>query len=187
MLGARIDVIQPQMRNLIAYLLQLPNKKTTTVVKRDKTSRLNRKDRQNCSRLQCTLLIRKDSIKYWLLLLWARLKISWISRLCCVWSNVYVHVCKTTKWQFIIICNCIYSVGIGQVQDGGRCSGWWLKGWMSSSDITFLRKSQGLVKRHSYFMQAVCTLLWIDCFKTYMVVIYPIDFCCHEKETQWDL
>ncbi len=30
-------------------------------------------------------------------------------------------------------------------------------------------------------MQAVCTLLWIDCCETYMVVIYPIDFCCHEK------
>jgi len=31
----------------------------------------------------------------------------------------------------------------------------------NSSDITFLRKSQWLVKRHSYFMQAVCTCLWI--------------------------
>ncbi len=40
-------------------------------------------------------------------------------------------------------------------KDGGRCLGWWLSG----SDIT-LRKSQGLVKKHSYFMQAVCTLLW---------------------------
>ncbi len=38
MLAARIDVIQPQIRNLIAYLLPLPDKKTTTaVVKRDKT------------------------------------------------------------------------------------------------------------------------------------------------------
>ncbi len=41
-------------------------------------------------------------------------------------------------------------LGVWQ-KDGGRCSGWWL----SSSDITFLRKSQGLVKKHSYFMQAV--------------------------------
>ncbi len=32
MLGARIDVIQPQIRNLIAYLLPLPDKKTTTDV-----------------------------------------------------------------------------------------------------------------------------------------------------------
>ncbi len=40
----------------------------------------------------------------------------------------------------------------------------------SSSDITFLRKSQVLVKKHSYFMQAVCTLPWTDCFETYMVV-----------------
>ncbi len=39
MMGARIDVIQPQIRNLIAYLLPLPDKKpTTAVVKRDKTS-----------------------------------------------------------------------------------------------------------------------------------------------------
>ncbi len=38
----------------------------------------------------------------------------------------------------------------------------------SGSDITFLWESQGLLKKH--FMQAVCTLLWIDCFKTYMVV-----------------
>ncbi len=53
-------------------------------------------------------------------------------------------------------------------KDGGRCLGWWLSG----SDIT-LRKSQGLVKKHSYFMQAVCTLLWTDCFETYMVVTYP--------------
>ncbi len=42
--------------------------------------------------------------------------------------------------------------------------------WLSSSDITFLRKSQGLVKRHSQFIQALCTLLWIDCFETYMEV-----------------
>ncbi len=77
MLGARINVIQPQIRNLIAYLLPLPDKKpTTTVLKRDKTSGLDRNDRQKCSYLQRTLLIRKGSIKYCLLLLWARLKIS---------------------------------------------------------------------------------------------------------------
>ncbi len=108
MLGARIDVIQPQIRYLIAYLLPLPNKKpTTAVVKRDKTS-------QKCLRLQRTLLIRKGSIKYCLLLLWARLKISCISRICRVWNNVCVHVCKTTNWRFIyiIICNCIYIVVI---------------------------------------------------------------------------
>ncbi len=45
MLGARIDVIQPQIRNLIAYLLPLPDKKpTTAVVKRDKTSGMDRND-----------------------------------------------------------------------------------------------------------------------------------------------
>ncbi len=53
MLGARIDVVQPPIRNLIAYLLPLPDKKpTTAVVKRDKTSGLDRNDRQKCSRLQ---------------------------------------------------------------------------------------------------------------------------------------
>ncbi len=41
---------------------------------------------------------------------------------------------------------------------------------LSSSDVMFLRKSQGLVKTHSYLMQAVWALLWIDCFETYMVV-----------------
>ncbi len=33
--------------------------------------------------------------------------------------------------------------------------------WLSSSDVTFLRKSQGLVKKHSYFMLAVCILRWL--------------------------
>ncbi len=53
---------------------------------------------------------------------------------------------------------------IGMVTEGGN----------SSSDITFLQKSQGLVKKkkHSYFMQAVCTLLWIE---IYLVVTYPLD------------
>ncbi len=49
-------------------------------------------------------------------------------------------------------------------------SGGLAKGVWDGSDITFLRKSQRLVKRHSYFMQAVCNLLLIDCFETYMVV-----------------
>ncbi len=44
------------------------------VVKHDKTSELDRNDRQTWSRLQHTLF-RKGSIKYCLLLLWARLKI----------------------------------------------------------------------------------------------------------------
>ncbi len=46
MLGARVYVIQPQIRNLIAYLLPLPDQKLTqAVVKRDKTSGLDRNDR----------------------------------------------------------------------------------------------------------------------------------------------
>ncbi len=59
MLGARINVIQPQIRNLIAYLMPLPDKKNDdAVIKHNKTSRLNRNDFQKCSRLQRTLLIR---------------------------------------------------------------------------------------------------------------------------------
>ncbi len=38
------------------------------------------------------------------------LKISYILRLCCVWNNICVHVCKITNWRFLIICNCIYIV-----------------------------------------------------------------------------
>ncbi len=59
---------------------------------------------------------------------------------------------------------------------GGLAKGWWAvlrvvteRGdGVSSSDVTFLQKSQGLVKRHSYFMQAVRILLWTDCFEMYM-------------------
>ncbi len=42
-------------------------------------------------------------------------------------------------------------------------------------------------------MQAVCTLLWIDCFETYMVDTYPLDLFYHEKSqeisvfTIWEL
>ncbi len=160
-------------------------------------SGLDRNGHQKCSHLQRTLLIRKGSIKYCLLLLWARLKISCISQICGVWNNVCVHVCKTTNWRFIIICNCLYIVMIncGWRMDGtvgGAQDGDWRR-WLSSSDVTFLRTSQGLVKKHSYFMQAVCILLWIDCFETYMVVTYPLDLSYHEKSqeisvlTIWDL
>ncbi len=98
--------------DVLYALLSLPDKKTTTaVVKCDKTRGLDRNDRQKWSRLQSTL-IRKGSIKYCLLLLWVHLKISCISRLCRVWNNVCVHVCKTRNWWFIIICNCLYIVVI---------------------------------------------------------------------------
>ncbi len=105
MLGTRIEVVQALIWNVIAYLL--PSKKqTTAVVKRDKTSGLDRNDCQKCSRLQRTL-IRKGSIKYCLSLLWIMvcvtcLKISCISR-CRVWNNICVHVCKTTNWWFICL------------------------------------------------------------------------------------
>ncbi len=86
---------------------------TTAVVKRDKTSGLNRNHHQKCPCLQCTLHIRKGPIKYCILLLWARLKIYCISRICCVWNNV---VCMCVKQQtddlYIIICNIIYSAVI---------------------------------------------------------------------------
>ncbi len=44
MLGARIDVMQPQIRNLIVYLLPLPDKKndadwTESIVKHDHVCR----------------------------------------------------------------------------------------------------------------------------------------------------
>ncbi len=77
--------------------MPLPDKKTTTaVVKQDKTSELDRNDRQKCSHLQRTLLIRKVSIKYCLLLLWARLKISYASH-----YVVYeiMSVCMCVKQQ----------------------------------------------------------------------------------------
>ncbi len=114
MLGARIDVVEAPIWNVKAYLLPLPDKKTmSAVVKRDKTSGLDRNYSQKCWHLQRTLLIRKGSVKYCLLLLWARLKISYASH-CHVW-NVCVHVCKTTNWRFIcliIYCNCLYIVVI---------------------------------------------------------------------------
>ncbi len=60
MLGARIDAIQPQIKDFTIYLVSPPDKKTmTAVVKHDKTSGLDRNDRQKCSHLQHTLLIRK--------------------------------------------------------------------------------------------------------------------------------
>ncbi len=49
MLGARIDVVEAPIWNFKAYLLPLQDKKpTTAVVKRDKTSELDRNHRQKC-------------------------------------------------------------------------------------------------------------------------------------------
>ncbi len=59
MLGARI-VVEAPILNCKAYLLPLPDKKSTTaVVKRDKTSRLDKNYSKKGSHLQRTLLIRK--------------------------------------------------------------------------------------------------------------------------------
>ncbi len=44
MLGARIDAIQPQIKDFTIYLVSPPDKKTmTAVVKHDKTSGLDKK------------------------------------------------------------------------------------------------------------------------------------------------
>ncbi len=59
--------------------------------------------------------------------------------------------------------------GFGERTVGGAQDVDWRR-WLSNPDITFLRKLQGLVKNHSYFMQAVCTLLWTDCFETYSYI-----------------
>ncbi len=88
-----------------------------------------RSSSKNRSILACLIHIhiRKGSIKYCLFLLWARLKIYCISILCCVWNNVYVHVCKT-NCRFIIICNCIYNAVINcDWWMDGVVLGWWLK------------------------------------------------------------
>ncbi len=91
MLGAGIDVIQPQIRNVIAYLLPLLDKKpTTAVVKQDKTSKINEIKRADWTETIIKMLVfaahtsyqtgfNKGSIKYCLLLLWVRLKISYAS------------------------------------------------------------------------------------------------------------
>ncbi len=101
---------KPQIRNLTVYLLPLPDKKTTTaVVKCDKTSRLDRNNRQIWSRLQHTL-VRKGSIKYCLLLLWIFLA----SHDYAVYEIMSVCMCvkQQTDDLYIIICNCVYSVVI---------------------------------------------------------------------------
>ncbi len=59
MLGARI-VVEAPILNCNAYLLPLPDTKSTTaVVKRDKTSRLDKNYSKKGSHLQRTLLIKK--------------------------------------------------------------------------------------------------------------------------------
>ncbi len=79
---------------------------------------------------------------------------------------VCVHVFKTTNWQFIIVCNFIYIVVIncGWRMDGtvGGARDGAVMRWLSSSDVTFLQKSQWLMKKHSYFMQTVhFTVDWL--------------------------
>ncbi len=84
----------------------------TAVVKLDKTSGLDKNDSQKCLDLQRTLLIRKGSIKYCLLLLWARLKIFDASHYVMNEMSVCMCVKQQTNDLYIIICNCIYIVVI---------------------------------------------------------------------------
>ncbi len=114
MLDARIDVLQPQIRNLIAYLLPLPDKKpTTAVVKRDKTSGLDRNHRQKCLRLQRTTSYQKRFNK-----VLSFVVIGASEDFLHVTTVVYeiMSVCMCVKQQtddlYIIICNCIYGVVI---------------------------------------------------------------------------
>ncbi len=66
--------------------------------------------------------------------------------------------------------------GMEAMLSGGLAKGRWVVlGMVNEGDDWVVRTShftevKGLVKMHSYLMQAVCTLLWIDCFETYMVV-----------------
>ncbi len=87
----------------ILMLLPLPVKKrtTTAVVTRDKPSGLDRNDRQKCSHLQTAHTSYPNRFnKYCILLLWARLKISYGSQYV-VYYVVYaiMSVCMCVKQQ----------------------------------------------------------------------------------------
>ncbi len=145
-------------------------------------SGLDRNNRQTWSRLQHTVLIRKGSIKYCLLLLWAPEDFpEEVLTLRDMTSDAQTPLAHATmlrdtsgfQWHVSpkpVTCQWMPHVwGFGKRTVGSARDGDWRR-WLSRSDITFLRKLHGLVKKHSYFMQSVCTLLWTDCFKTYMVV-----------------
>ncbi len=165
MLGARIDVIQPQIRNFITYLGPLPDKKTlTAVVKHDKTSWLDRNNRQKCSRLQRTLLI-------------------WKGCYGCVWrcigSHDYVvyeimsvHVCKqqpddlesvvivsTLSW-LVISCGWRMDGTVGGARDGD---------WVVRMSH-FYGSHKGSWKGTATLCR-LCVFYCGLCFETYMVVI----------------
>ncbi len=113
MLGARIDVVQSPIWNFIAYLLPLPDKKnpTTAVVKRDKTSGPDRKDRQKMLAIAVHTSYQKrlNKVLSFVVMDYGLCYVSkdflCFSWLCCVW-NVCVHVCKTTNWWFICNIHC---------------------------------------------------------------------------------
>ncbi len=102
-LGARIDVIQLKLY-ILSYTCChcLKKQLMTSVFKWDKTSGLGRNDGRKWSRLRRTLLIRKGSVKCGLLLLWAHLKISCISRVTTIRCMMCVK--QQTDSLYIIIC-----------------------------------------------------------------------------------
>ncbi len=70
----------------------------------------------------------------------------------------------------------LLSNGMDEMLSGGLAKGRWavLRMVTEGGDRVvlmshFYRSKKGLMK-NSYFMQAVCTLLWTDCFEIYMVV-----------------
>ncbi len=61
--------------------------------------------------------------------------------------------------------------GMDAMLSGGLAKAWWVVLGMvteGGDGVVQTSRSQGLVKRHSYFIQAECTLLWTDCFEMYM-------------------
>jgi len=142
MLGARIDVIQPQMRNLILFLLPLSDKNRrqlwlNTIKRADWTETIIKHDRVvimwSWSLCMC---VKQQTVDLYETDLVSSVKDNLSDMFPCWCCSAMVRCCLGV-WQ----------------KDGGQCSGWWL----STSDITFLQKSQWLMKKHSYFMQ-VCAL-----------------------------
>ncbi len=133
------------------------------MVKRDKTSGLDRNDRQTWSRLKHTLLI----IKFCLLLIWVKSEDF-------VWNNVCIHVCKTTNWWFIIICNCIYIVVI-------NC-GWRMDGTVGGArDGDWAVRTSHFYGSHKGLWKSTATLCWLcafycDCFETYIAPYHEFQF-----------
>ncbi len=153
MLGARIDPIQPHISNLICHCQ----------TKKQRQLWLNEIKEANWTEtiiknacLQRTLLIRKGSIKYCFLFLWARLKISCISWLCCVWNNVCVHVCKTTNWRFTIQSFVIIYTLSWLIVAGGWMGRWAVLGMVTEGRDWVVRTSH-FYRSHNGLWQSTAT------------------------------